>query len=174
MAEPYVGEIKMMANTFAPRGFATCSGQILSIAEYAALFAILGTAYGGDGRTTFALPDLRGRAPMHPGTGPGLTHRTLGQRVGSDQVTLSGTEMATHDHAQFHAQGKGDTDDPTDAYLARQGGGQSFYAAPGTAMTTLSAQAVSEVGGGLGHENRQPFTAVNFVIATTGVFPSRS
>ena len=98
MAEPFVGEIRMFAGNFAPRGFAFCDGQLLAISQNDALFALLGTTYGGDGRTTFALPDLRGRVPVHAGSGPGLTRRTLGQRAGSEQETLTLSQIPAHNH----------------------------------------------------------------------------
>jgi microcystin-dependent protein len=178
MSEPFVGEIKMFAGNFAPRGWALCDGQLLAISQHDALFSLLGTIYGGDGRTTFALPDLRGRAPMHFGHGPGLTSRTLGTRGGVEAVTLTDAQMPTHEHnvANFRASGNpADTVDPAGNSL----GLADVYslATPDVALSAGSVSAdpnTGATGGNQGHSNMPPYLAVNFIIALFGVYPSRS
>ncbi len=178
MSEPFLGEIKMFAGNFAPRGWALCDGQLLAISQNDALFALLGTIYGGDGRTTFALPDLRGRAPMHYGTGPGLTPRSLGRRGGVEAVTLTDAQMPTHVHnvANLRASGNpADTSDPAGNSL----GLADVYSlvTPDVALNADSVSAdpnTGATGGDQSHSNMPPFLAVNFIIALVGVFPSRA
>lgn len=177
--DPFIGEIIMFGGNFAPRGWALCDGQLLSIATNPALFSILGTTYGGDGRTTFGLPDLRGRAPMHAGTGPGLSMRRLGQSGGSENVTLNANEIPSHDHtaqvpgtsastttsSPLNAQAASTGGSPLPGNLYNQGGPTD---SPGQAFTT------GATGGNGGHNNMPPFGTVNFIIALVGIFPSRS
>jgi len=191
MSEPFIGQITMFGFDFAPRGWATCDGQLLSIAQYTAVFSLLGTAYGGDGRTTFGLPDLRSRFPTHQGQGPGLSRRTMGQAGGEERVTLLETQMPTHNHTTNNNLSAsstlkastslgGDTSDPGGNSL---GNTQSIYksAAPGTSMQSGSVEtsisgsvAVNNAGGSQSHDNMPPYQVVNFCIALQGLFPPRS
>ncbi|MDO6596380.1 tail fiber protein [Oceanihabitans sp. 2_MG-2023] len=174
-SDPYLGQISMFAGNFAPRGWAFCDGTLLPINSNQALFSLLGTIYGGDGRTTFALPDLRGRAPIHAGQGPGLSNYSLGQGGGVEQVYLTTNQLPSHSHTtQVNATspiGRGqNSDDPTNNFWAEGGS----YAP--TSNTTMSTNAVIVVptGGSQGHENRQPYTTINYIIALQGTYPSRN
>lgn len=167
--DPTLGQITMFGGNFAPRFWADCNGQLLAIASNAALFSILGTTYGGDGRTTFGLPDLRGRLPMHTGTGPGLTPRTLGQRAGSETTTLSVLNLPSHGHA-ISAKAEGNTDDPTNAFVA--GDGTNSFGT--TSDLTMNGNSVSPTGGNQPFNNMPPFSVIRFIIALQGVFPSRN
>lgn len=177
MAEPFLGQIVMFGGNFAPRGWALCDGQLLPIASNAALFSILGTTYGGDGRTTFGLPDLRGRSPMHAGNGPGLTPRQLGSKSGSETTTLLLNNLPSHNHTgqvQLKASGNpADTDNPTGSNL---GIANAYSTQP--ASVDMAADAgtvtVSNTGGGQPFNNVHPYQAVNFIIALQGIFPSRN
>lgn len=165
MSEPYLGEIKIMSFNFAPKGWALCNGQLLPINQNQALFSILGTTYGGDGRTTFALPDLRGRVPLHFGNG-----FTEGERAGEESHNLNISEMPLHTHL---GQAKGDSassDSPTGNFWAN--GGQQAYRS--SANGTMNPTAVSTVGGSQPHNNLSPFLTLNFCIALQGIFPSRN
>jgi microcystin-dependent protein len=173
-AEPYVGEIMMFAGNFAPQGWAFCDGQLLSIAQNTALFSLHGTYYGGDGQTTFALPDLRGRLPMHTGSGPGpgLSPRSLGETGGSENVTLAAGQMPAHTHALQVDSANGTTASPGGALLARDPAGTPAYGVNATG--TLSAQAIASAGGSQAHQNMPPFLAINYCISLYGVYPPRS
>jgi len=173
MAEPFIGSIVLFCGNFAPRGWATCDGQLLSIAQNTALFSILGTTFGGDGRTTFALPDLRGRVPLHPGSGPGLSTYTLGQVGGAESVSLQVPQMPAHSHtvAAPCSDGAPGVPSPVGAVLANQDQ-TPFYAASGSAA--MAPATSSPAGGGQAHENRQPLLAINFIIALEGIYPSRN
>jgi len=173
MLEPFIGSIVLFCGNFAPKGWATCDGQLLSIAQNSALFSILGTTFGGDGRTTFALPDLRGRVPLHPGAGPGLSSYSLGQSIGSESVTLLATQMPAHNHAVAApcSDGAPSTASPVGAVLANQDQ-TPFFAASGTAAMAGGTSAIA--GGSQPHENRQPLLAINFIIALEGIYPSRN
>lgn len=173
MAEPFIGSIVLFCGNFAPRGWATCDGQLLSIAQNTALFSILGTTFGGDGRTTFALPDLRGRVPLHPGSGPGLSTYILGESTGTESVTLLVSQMPAHNHtvAAPCSDGAPSTPSPVGAVAANQDQ-TPFYAASGTAAMAPATSSVA--GGSQPHENRQPLLAINFIIALEGIFPSRN
>lgn len=166
--DPLIGQIILFAGNFAPRGWAFCNGQLLSIAQNTALFSLLGTTYGGDGRTTFALPDLRGRVPMHAGNGPGLSYRNLGETGGTETNTLTVNQMPSHSHG-LRAATEGFTDEPTNNFIAN--GGINGFA--GVSDTAMSPQAVQPAGGGQPVNNVQPFTVVNYIIALTGIYPSR-
>jgi microcystin-dependent protein len=172
MSEPFIAEIKIFAGNFAPRSYAFCDGTLLPIAQNTALFSLIGTTYGGDGRTTTALPNLLDRAPMHPGRGPGLTARSLGQRGGSAEVTMTTANLPNHNHAVS-------TGDPASA-----GTNSPENASPGAApiyridapVANMSNDAIESAGSDTPDpmEDRQPFLEMNFIIALQGLFPSRS
>jgi microcystin-dependent protein len=169
MSEPFIAEIKIWPLNFAPRGWAFCDGQLLPISQNTALFALVGTTYGGDGRTTLGLPNLSGRLPMHSGQGPGLTNRRLGQTLGAETASLTDAQMPAHSHSP---QGFPTTEvaNPT----STRGIGTAFlYAQPGT-VVAMAADIVGDTGGDQAHSNLQPFLSLNFCIALTGDFPSRS
>lgn len=169
MSEPYIAQIRMFAGNFAPRDHALCNGALLQVAQNTALFSILGVTFGGDGRTTFGLPDLASRAPMHQGRGPGLTSRRLGERVGSETVTLSAAQLPNHTHA-LRAAG----DVPTGSAPAGQAlASATVYAAGASGDATFDAATIGSAGGGAAHDNVQPFRAINFIIALNGIYPSR-
>jgi microcystin-dependent protein len=177
MSEPFIGQVMMFAGNFAPRGWAFCQGQLLSIAQNTALFSILGTTYGGNGQTTFALPDLRGRYPMQPGQGPGLSPRTLGEQGGSETVTLISTQMPAHTHSHTAFAEAGDSISPQgnfNAGLTLSGSGtqESLYAS--SANTTMNPASIGVAGGSQPHNNMPPFLCINFIIALEGIFPSRN
>tara|TARA_B100000780_G_C21106395_1_gene446840 strand:- start:1170 stop:1742 length:573 start_codon:yes stop_codon:yes gene_type:complete len=188
--DPFIGEVKMFGGNFAPRGWAFCEGQLLAIAQNQALFSILGTTYGGDGRTTFALPDLRGRAPIGPGTGPGLSTRRLGQRSGTETNVLTVNQMPSHNHStttSLHAyipvnaeEGNEDEVNPAAGVLANNG--QDNYASEATPNAFYNGANLAPVngtvqvmnnGGSQPFNNMQPFLGVYYIIALVGVFPSR-
>jgi microcystin-dependent protein len=174
MASPFLGEIKMFAGSFAPRGYAFCNGQILSIAQNTALFSLLGTMYGGNGTTTFALPNLQGRVPIHFGQGAGLSNYSLGEMSGAESVTLLQTQIPQHSH-QLMANSGGGTDGlpASNKVLAASTARDKVYSttAPNVALST---QAISPAGGSQPHSNMQPYLAINFIIALEGIFPSRN
>ena len=163
MAQPYVGEIRMFAGNFAPAGWMFCDGSLLPISENETLFNLIGTTYGGDGQSTFALPDLRGRVPIHVGSG-----HTLGERGGEQAHTLSIAELPTHTHSARASSTNGTTPLPSGNTLAA---GNNMYAAP-TNLTSLQASTVATVGGSQPHVNMQPFLTLSFCIALQGIFPS--
>lgn len=171
MSEAYIGEIRMMAFNFAPKNWALCNGQVLAIAQNQALFSILGTTYGGNGQTTFALPNLQGRAPIHWGNGAGLPQVVLGQTGGEETHALTGPETAAHTHVL-----RGATAPAANAlgmsnnYLGASA--QNLYVA--TPNTALAGEAIQPVAGGQAHPNMQPYQVVNFCICLFGIFPSRN
>jgi microcystin-dependent protein len=180
MSEPYIGQIIMFGGNFAIQGYAMCDGQILSIPQNTALFSILGTTYGGNGTTTFGLPDLRGRLPMHVGQGPGLTPHSLGEKSGQENVTLAAAQMPTHNHpAQGTAKGSTsslDSNSPQGKVLGTAGRGTSFYGSgsPDVDMATGTVQVtVENTGGNQPHSNMPPYQVVNFQIALQGMYPPR-
>ena len=175
MSEPFVAEIRIFPGNFAPIGWALCNGQLLPIAQNTALFSLLGTTYGGDGESTFALPNLQGRAPMHPGHGPGLTGRNLGERGGTATVTLTESQIPSHSHGLLssNSQATTFTADATSA-LARSVGGFSYSDNASAPLNALHPSALGTVGGGQPHNNLQPYLALNFIIALVGVFPPSS
>lgn len=171
--DPFLAEIRMFAGTFPPKGWAFCNGQLLSISQNTALFSLLGTTYGGNGISNFALPNLQGCAPMHWGQGPGLSPRVLGESGGEATVTLLATEMPAHSHAVNCDSGPGSQTSPANNVWAGSARGRPpFYA--DSPNTTLGANAVGLAGGGQPHNNRSPYLAVNFIIALQGIFPARS
>jgi microcystin-dependent protein len=179
MDSPFIGSIVLFAGNFPPRGWAFCQGQIFSIAQNTALFSILGTTYGGNGQTTFALPDLRGRTPVGQGDGPGLTPVMLGEQAGVESVTLIQSQMPQHNHLMQVNSEAGDQVAPTGNFLAASAG--TFGPDPVTVNTyaatqnaTLAATSISISGNSLPHENRQPYLGLNYIIALQGIFPSRN
>ncbi|MCW2118610.1 phage tail protein [Flavobacterium sp. 7A] len=173
-SEPFIGQISMFAGNFAPRGWAFCDGQLLAISQNTALFSILGTTYGGDGRTTFGLPDLRGRVPMHPGTGFGLSRRSLGESGGSETNTLNISQMPSHSHTVNAVSTDGNTNDPTNAVPANTKVLDKEYSTAATDAVIMKSTMISPAGGNSSINNMQPYKAINFIIALQGIFPSRS
>lgn len=174
MSEPFIAEIRIFAGNFAPRNWAFCDGQLLPIANNTALFSLIGTTYGGDGRTTTALPNLQGRAPMHPGRGPGLTARRLGEKVGVETVTLSEAQIPSHNHTARADTTVAATSTPSNTTsLARSGGGQAYQTDTTANLVDMASQTLSTTGGGQAHANMQPYLALNFIIALVGLYPSR-
>lgn len=171
MADPFLGQIMMFAGNFAPRGFAFCDGQLLAVSQNDALFSLLGTLYGGDGRTTFGLPDMRGRVPLHVGQGPGLSSRPLGSKGGSEEVALTANELPPHTHTVMGSTDPGGTTAPAGQVLANAGGVDTYSTA--AADTTADGTSVGHSGGSQPHPNMMPFECINFCIALTGVYPSR-
>lgn len=169
--DPWVGEIALVPYNFAPLNWATCDGQLLAISQNAALFNLIGTQFGGNGTTNFALPDLRSRVPVHVGQGPGLSSYVVGQTGGVESVTLLANQMPVHTHPMGASSLNGTTSDPTLGIPARNASGVPSYAAlPGNA----NMGALGNAGGGVPHENRQPFIAMTYIISLYGIFPSRS
>lgn len=175
MADPYLGEIKMFGGNFAPAGWAFCDGQILSIAQNTALFSLLGTTYGGNGVNTFALPDLRGRVPLHQGQGPGLSPILLGQVGGAETVTLTTSQIPSHSHLlTINNSNAGMTATATGNYInAKTESGESV-ASTGPNLTQLNPASVGNTGGSQPHENREPYLGISFIIALQGIYPSRN
>lgn len=184
MSEPFIAEIRIHPYTFAPRNWAWCNGQIMPIMENQALFALIGNTYGGDGRTTMGLPNLKGRAPMHPGRGPGLTSRRLGEPVGSPSVVLTAQQIPKHKHGLDAAKG-GAPDHTTPAANRMTHKGYDMETStkcnvyviepdPSSFTQQMSTSAIDTFGGSQGHENRQPFLGMNYCISLSGIFPSRS
>jgi len=170
--EPFIGEMRWFAGNFAPRGWAFCQGQLLAISQNDALFAILGTIYGGDGRTTFALPDLRGRAPVHFGLGPGLANRPLGSGFGAQTVTVINNQMPPHSHTLQGSTNPATQSDPTNNVLGSPQG-DNIYAVPGT-QVAMQAGSLGSTGGNQSHQNMQPSLGIHCIIALVGIFPSRN
>jgi microcystin-dependent protein len=173
VADPFVAEVRIFPFTFAPTGWAFCNGQIMAISQNTALFALLGTVYGGDGKTTFALPDLQGRAPMHPGQGPGLSQRDLGESGGAEAVTLLDSETPQHTHALRGSSDDGELRIPSPSRVVGRSGGGFAYQTATTGLAPLAPQALAPAGGGAPHNNMQPYLTLNFCIALQGVFPPR-
>ncbi len=177
MADPFVAEIRMFAGSFAPKGWALCNGQIMPISQNTALFSLLGTTYGGDGRSTFALPDLQGRSPVHHGWGAGLDTVDLGQQLGSPTVTLIGSEIPAHSHPVASAPDgtRGTTGNPSGAAWAtsRIGRATEELYGGGAGTLTMGPGALSVEGGDQPHNNMPPYLVLNFIIALQGIFPPR-
>ena len=170
MADPFVAEIKMFAGNYAPRGYAFCSGQLLPISQNTALFSLLGTTYGGDGKVTFALPNLQGRAPLHPGQGPGLSERFLGDSGGVATVTLQPAEIPAHNHGPLPVHNAAATSGTPSASKNFAIASSNIYGP----ATNLVAMGDATRGGGGAHENRQPYLGLSFIIALQGVYPPRA
>lgn len=173
MADPFVAEIRIFPFNFPPKGWAFCNGQILPISQNTALFSLLGTTYGGDGKSNFALPNMEGNAPMHPGQGPGLSLHDLGETGGSQTVTLLESEMAAHPHALMASTSTANQPGPnSNNSLARTQGATPY--GPATNLVAMAPQALTPAGGDQPHNNMQPYLTLNFCIALQGVFPPRS
>ena len=175
--DPYLGEVMMVPYTFCPRGTLEASGQLLPISQYTALFSLMGTTYGGDGRTTFAVPDLRGRVPMGQGRGPGLSDRRMGERAGRETNTLNVAQIPSHSHtATLKSGGPINTPNPSGALLADYTGSVPAAYNNGSATASMSSQAieVANTGGSQPINNLQPYTVMRYCIATQGTFPSRN
>lgn len=173
MAEPFVAEIRIFAGNFAPRGWAFCDGQLLPISQNTAVFSLIGTTYGGNGQSTMALPDLQGRAPMHPGRGPGLTSRQLGQQGGAEDVTLTEAQIPNHNHHVLATSSLGENPSPEGANLARSVNGQ-IYNNTSSNMIPMAVESIGNKGGSQSHNNMQPYLTVNYIIALVGLYPSRA
>jgi microcystin-dependent protein len=167
MAQPYVGEIRMFAGNFAPAGWMFCEGQLLPISEYETLFNLIGTTYGGDGQSTFALPDLRGRIPMHFGNG-----FTLAETGGVETVTLTVSQIPAHSHPYLASMDVGGKSDPTSNVLSQSTTPKMYEAAAGSA--TFAPQSIGSTGGSQPHDNFQPYLCVDFIISLFGIFPSQT
>ncbi len=172
MSQPYIGEIRMFAGSFAPAGWAFCDGQLMPISENDALFTLIGTTYGGDGQETFALPDLRGRVPVHSGQGPGISQNyQMGETAGVESVTLSTQQIPIHTHAAMGSANAGILTDPGNGVWAASALNGYGTSAPDT---QLSPQAVGVAGGSQPHDNMPPYLTVSFIISLFGIFPSQN
>jgi microcystin-dependent protein len=175
MSNPFVAEIRIFAGNFAPTGWATCDGQLMPISQNTALFSLLGTTYGGDGKSTFALPNLQGSAPLQQGQGPGLSLRDLGEIGGEQTVTLLQTEMPAHIHTAVAASGTGQPDPTSNAWASGAKGFGNIYSPSAQASNVqMNPFALSISGGNLPHNNMMPYLCLTFIIALQGVFPPRS
>jgi microcystin-dependent protein len=172
LSEPFVGEIRMFAGNFAPRGWAFCDGQLLAVSQNDALFSLLGTIYGGDGMTTFGLPDLRGRIPIHAGSGPGLAPRPLGQKAGVEKVTLTVNELPSHVHRMASTE-SASGGNPGGSVLGDTGEDFIYEEVEDKPTTLLNAAASGHVGGSRSHSNLMPSLCIHFIIALVGIYPSR-
>lgn len=173
MSEPFVGEIKMFAGNFAPRGYAFCDGQLLAVSQNDALFSLLGTIYGGDGRTTFGLPDMRGRLPVHQGQGPGLSSRRLGAKGGAENTTLRVDQLPPHSHAFVGSASTVGVTDTAAGGVRASGGSIPGYRAVAAPSATMRAETIGNTGGSASHSNLMPSQCVHFIIALVGIYPSR-
>jgi len=175
MSEPFIAEIRIFAGNFAPRGWAFCDGQLLPIAQNTALFSLIGTTYGGDGRTTTALPNLSGRVPMHAGNGPGLSARRLGERGGVETVALTEAQMPAHSHTMQGVNNPALVKLPSsDVAVARTSGAAGFQTDSASNLAAMAPEAILANGGSQPHSNVQPVLALNHIIALVGLYPSRS
>jgi len=173
MSQPFIGEIRMFGGNFAPLNWALCNGQLMAIDQNTALFALIGTTYGGDGVQTFALPNLQSRFPMHQGQGPGLSNRILGQLDGTETVTLTVNQLPAHAHPAICSSGGGDSETPVHNFWATDpmGNTAAYTTAPDSQML---ASAIGTTGGSQPHDNMKPFLVINFIISLFGVFPSQN
>ena len=172
MADPFVAEIRIFPFNFAPKGWAFCDGQLLPLSQNTALFSLLGTTYGGNGKSNFALPDLQGSAPMHPGQGPGLSLHDLGETGGSETVTLLESEIPSHAHAMRASADPATAQAPSSAVTLARSAGGSAYSTTLTGLVALAGNALAPAGGDLPHNNLQPYLTLYFCIALQGIFPS--
>jgi microcystin-dependent protein len=162
----------MFAGNFAPRGWSFCDGQLLAVSQNDALFSLLGTIYGGDGRTTFGLPDLRGRLPIHAGDGPGLSPRRLGAKAGAEDVTLTVNQLPSHSHRLKAVSSAATTSNPSSTVTLAQSAGYDLYV-PDSGRTNMANSSITSIGGSRSHTNLMPYLCVHFIIALFGIYPSR-
>jgi microcystin-dependent protein len=175
MADPFVAEIRIFPFNFAPKGWAFCDGQLLPLSQNTALFSLLGTTYGGDGKSNFALPNMQGNAPMHPGQGPGLSLHDLGETGGSQTVSLLESEIPVHSHLMHASGDPADNNVVTNAMAAKPlGRGNNLYTTASGALVTMNFSAITPAGGDQPHNNMQPYLTLSFCIALQGVFPPRT
>jgi len=177
MSDPYLGEIRMFSGNFAPRNWAFCAGALLSISENNALFSLLGTNFGGDGRATFALPDMRGRIPIHQGYAPSLSPRRIGQHFGTENVYLTNNEMPAHSHTLQASSSEADSTNPSGDVLASHSDGDLPYTgtpSDSTRFENMNSETVGTAGGAQPHSNMMPYQCVSFIISLQGIYPSRS
>lgn len=179
MVEPFLGEIRMFGGNYAPRNWALCAGQLLAIAEYQALFSIVGTAFGGDGRSSFGMPDLRGRIPVHQGTGIGLTPRARGAKYGYERIILSANQIPTHNHPMEVSGDAPDYSQPTGRVLGTPTDPTTTIYTdpaqePSPAVVELADAAVTTAGSSQSHQNMMPSSCIQFIVALHGIFPSRN
>jgi microcystin-dependent protein len=174
MSEPFIGEIRMFAGSFAPRGWAYCDGQLYSVSQNDALFSLFGTIYGGDGRDTFGLPDLRGRVPIHQGTGPGLAERRLGSKAGVENATVTENQLASHTHELRASGDPAEDNDPVGHLPARSTSASLYSDDYEVEEVYLHDSAVGNTGGSQSHSNVMPFLCIHFIVALFGIYPSRS
>ena len=174
MADPFVAEIRIFPFNFAPKGWAWCNGQLLPLSQNTALFSLLGTTYGGNGKSNFALPDLQGRAPMHPGQGPGLSLHDLGEIGGSETVTLLESEIPAHSHPLMSLGAPANRTSPAGNTIARPSAGTAFVPPAGAPLVPMAPDALAPAGGDQPHNNMMPFLTFYFCIALQGVFPPRT
>ena len=173
--DPFIGEIRMFGGAYPPRDWAFCSGQILAVNQNQALFSLINNAFGGDGFTSFALPDMRGRVPIHRGKGPGLTNRSIGEKFGQDRVTLTVNEMPSHSHQLRASKEQADSLSPTGQSFATPPNGVNMYSNETALPTTpLAPETVGAAGHSQAHYNLMPYSCISFIIALKGVYPSRS
>jgi microcystin-dependent protein len=172
--DPFVAEIRIFPFNFAPKGWAWCDGQLMPLSQNTALFSLLGTTYGGDGKSNFALPNLQGNAPMHPGQGPGLSLHDLGESGGSETVTLLESEIPAHSHALTAQTTTATKSTPAGNSIARLSGVTPYLPPAGAALVSMAAEAVMTAGGNMPHNNMQPYLTFYFCIALQGVYPPRT
>jgi len=172
MSDPYIGEIRMFAGNFPPSGWAFCDGQEIPISENDTLFTLIGTTYGGDGQSTFRLPDLQGRVPIHQGTGPGLNTYTIGEKAGVEAVTLTTQQIPSHPHAWFASKGAGGSNTPKDNVTATPPVAKLYRT--GSPTDPMSPKVIQPAGGSQPHENLQPYLTISFIISLFGVFPRQN
>jgi microcystin-dependent protein len=173
--DPFVAEIRIFPFNFAPKGWAFCDGQLMPLSQNTALFSLLGTTYGGDGKSTFALPNMQGNAPMHPGQGPGLSLHDLGEMGGSEVVSLLESEIPSHSHGVLGSNATGNRTNPVGNALGRASGGNTYIpGSPAPALAAMSDQSLAPAGGDQPHNNMQPYLTLNFCLALQGVYPPRT
>ena len=171
-SQPFIGTIMLFGGNFPPRGWVSCNGQLLTISQYDAYFALIGTTYGGDGQSTFAVPDLRSRVPIHQGQGPGLSNYVIGQQAGTETVTLIGNQMPNHTHTVAVSSGDSTTGTPSAGVTLGVSAAEIYIA--DAADGAMNPQSIGLAGGSQPHDNLQPYLALNYVIAVEGIFPSRN
>jgi microcystin-dependent protein len=174
MADPFVAEIRMFGFNFAPKGWAFCDGQLMPLSQNTALFSLLGTTYGGDGKSTFALPDLQGSSPMHPGQGPGLSLHDLGETGGTEAVTLLESEIPFHNHTEMGSNTQSTQQSPTGNFSSGSLAARRYAPAATNPDVTMNPLIIAPAGGSLPHNNLSPYLVLNFCIALQGVFPPRT